>query len=231
MIEIDASWRQTPLSGRRLRDRCLLISLCCFQCIQGFDWFVLIQLCWHLLYLHNQLTPIPCLFVVIFYFRAAKSHALSVTVTQFDPFSHHTPYLTFLTLIFPHSILSSFFFHDNKLWSSPCRNSSNSDWLTEITNPGPIHQSFVPKSNQPREGTTQCKPIRSNVRRISASLELSFTHNSAAVNLKTGSTFSYCLLEDGRYFGSWAALQYTSSSLLVFMELPTIPNIGAPPSG
>ena len=28
-----------------------------------------------------------------------------VTVTQFDPFSHHTPHLTFLTLIFSHSIL------------------------------------------------------------------------------------------------------------------------------
>ncbi|CAK6977075.1 uncharacterized protein LOC125899183 [Scomber scombrus] len=29
--------------------------------------------------------------------------------------------------------------------------------------------------------------------------QLSFTHNSAAVNLKNGSTFSYCLLEDGRF--------------------------------
>ena len=77
--------------------------------------------------------------------RAAKRHALS------DPFSHHTPHLTFLTLIFPHSILYIYFFHDNKPWSSACRSSSNSDWLTEIRNPRPIHQSFVPKSNQPRK--------------------------------------------------------------------------------
>ena len=46
---------------------------------------------------------------------AAKHHALSVAVTQFDPFSHHTPHLTFLTLIFPHSLLYIYFFHDNKL--------------------------------------------------------------------------------------------------------------------
>ena len=129
-------------------------------------------------------------------------------VSRFERDSHAIwPILT------PHAILDIshayispfntlfFFFHDNKLWSSPCRNSSNSDWLTEITNPRPIHQSFVPKSNQPREGTTQCKPIRSNVRRISASLELSFTHNSAAVNLKTGSTFSYCLLRAANSHG------------------------------
>ncbi|CAK6981838.1 uncharacterized protein LOC125899183, partial [Scomber scombrus] len=35
--------------------------------------------------------------------------------------------------------------------------------------------------------------------RLCAASELSFTHNSAAVNLKNGSTFSYCLLEDGRF--------------------------------
>ena len=40
--------------------------------------------------------------------RAAKPHALSVTVTQFDPFSHHTPHLPFLTLISP--FITLFFF-------------------------------------------------------------------------------------------------------------------------
>ncbi|XP_062391132.1 E3 ubiquitin-protein ligase TRIM35-like [Sardina pilchardus] len=42
--------------------------------------------------------------------RAAKSHTLGVTVTQFDPFSHHTPYLTFHTQnISPFSALYIYF--------------------------------------------------------------------------------------------------------------------------
>ena len=36
---------------------------------------------------------------------AAKCHTLGVTDTQFEPFSHNTPHLTFLTHIFPHSTL------------------------------------------------------------------------------------------------------------------------------
>ena len=37
--------------------------------------------------------------------RAAKCHALSVTVTRLEPFSRHTPHLTFLSHIFPYSTL------------------------------------------------------------------------------------------------------------------------------